>query len=80
MKEIRLIRSCTQGGQAPSEANASGGVWHPATQGNREALDTIARAGNQAYGEGTHWVLERQRKIPADAASKRPETRSPVRA
>ena len=66
MREIRLCRSCN-GRQDPMPEPPGGGVWHPDTPGNREALNTIAEAGNRAYGAGTHWISERsvsRRSVP----------------
>ena len=68
MREIRLCRSCN-GRQDPWPEPPGGGVWHPDTPGNREALNTIAEAGNRNYGAGTHWIVERtvsRRPVPAD--------------
>ena len=59
MREIRLCRSCS-GQRDPWPEPPGGGVWHPDTPGNREALETIAEAGNRTYGAGTHWIIERK--------------------
>ena len=35
------------------------GIWHPDTPENREALEAVRDAGNDTFGPGTHWIVER---------------------
>ena len=72
MREIRLCRSCN-GRQDPMPEPPGGGVWHPDTPGNREALNTIAEAGKRrATGkvlEGLFDFLEKRSErtaVPAE--------------
>jgi hypothetical protein len=37
-----------------------GGLWHPDTPENRRTLEQVMAAGNETYGEGSHWIEERE--------------------
>jgi hypothetical protein len=41
-------------------AHPGGGLGHPDTPENRRTLEQIIVAGNETYGEGTHWIEERE--------------------
>jgi hypothetical protein len=41
-------------------AHPGGGLGHPDTPENRRTLEQIMVAGNETYGEGTHWIEERE--------------------
>jgi hypothetical protein len=59
MKEIRLnwvsTRKTTEDGQ-PVER----GPWYPDTDASRRELGEILEAGLEVWGEGSHWILERE--------------------
>ncbi|CAN7751791.1 MULTISPECIES: hypothetical protein [unclassified Variovorax] len=40
--------------------NYGEGPWHLNTPENRWALEQVMAAGNETYGDGTHWVEERE--------------------
>jgi len=42
------------------EEPTNGGVWFPDTPETRRDLDIIVEEGNSAFGDGTHWLEERQ--------------------
>jgi hypothetical protein len=37
-----------------------GGTWCTDTPENRKTLETIEEAGNEVYGEFSHWIEERE--------------------
>ena len=41
-------------------AHPGGGLWHPDTFDNRRTLEHIMAAGNETYGDGTHWIEQRE--------------------
>jgi hypothetical protein len=38
----------------------TGGLWIPDNPINRELAERMVRAGDEVYGEGTHWLEERE--------------------
>jgi hypothetical protein len=58
MTEIQLRRSVGDGHSPPHKVGA--GLWHPNTPENRKTLETVRDAGNETFGDGTHWIVERQ--------------------
>lgn len=66
MKEIRL--RWTEGIANDDEqltvegvpAHPGGRLWCPDTSENRRTLEQVAAEGNEIYGEGTHWIEERE--------------------
>jgi hypothetical protein len=59
LKEIRLAWSIS-GRMSIIFVPINAGLWHPDNVENRANLEIIAEAGNFAYGEGTHWIEERE--------------------
>lgn len=59
MKEIRLCWSI-EGRKNQVGEPIHGGLWHPDTPETRHDLETIAQAGNETYGTGTHWIEARE--------------------
>ncbi|MBT2326300.1 hypothetical protein J7E62_28645 [Variovorax paradoxus] len=65
MKEIRLrwsdgiAKDDEQLTVVGVPVHPGGGLWHPDTPENRRALEQVMAAGNETYGEGTHWIEER---------------------
>lgn len=59
MTEIRICRSLPDKTSLPGEA-ADGGAWHPDSPNNREMLRIILESCLEIYGQGTHWVEERE--------------------
>jgi len=59
MTEIRLAWSI-QDRKDLTGRPVDGGLWHPDTPANREAITITMEAGNEAYGDGTHWIEERE--------------------
>jgi len=57
MKEIRV--RWRRGEFDEGGREVTGGLWHPATPVNREIAERIVRAGEEVYGEGSHWIEER---------------------
>ena len=58
-KEIRLLWMI-EGREGMDGMPAYSGLWHPDTPEHRRALQQVMRAGNVAYGQGTHWIEERE--------------------
>jgi hypothetical protein len=66
MKEIRL--RWTEGIAKDDEqltvegvpVHPGGGRWRPDTPENRWNLEQVVAEGNETYGEGTHWIEERE--------------------
>jgi hypothetical protein len=65
MKEIRLrwskgiVKDDEQLTVDGAPEYPGGGLWHPDTPENRWMLEQVMAAGNETYGEGTHWLEER---------------------
>ena len=57
MKEIRFCWSIIRR-YSISEIPIQGGLWHPDTPDNQRDLEVVMEAGNEQYGEGTHWIEE----------------------
>ena len=38
----------------------AGGVWFPDNEQNRRDLEIIVDSGNEACGDGTHWLESRE--------------------
>ncbi len=57
MIEIRLRWTK---GQSKETGTPGVGLWHPDTPENRETLRIVMWAGNETFGEGTHWIEERE--------------------
>lgn len=62
MKEIRLRWVAGKEHLAAESAprRASGGLWHPDTPENRQKLEEDMADGNETYGDGPHWIEERE--------------------
>ena len=66
MKEIRLRWSeglAKDDEQLTVEGvpvHAGNGLWHPETPENRWTLEQVMVAGNETYGDGTHWIEVRE--------------------
>jgi hypothetical protein len=66
MKEIRLgwsdgiARDDEQLTVEGVPVHVGGGLWRPDTPENRQAIEQAVAAGNETYGEGTHWIEERE--------------------
>ena len=58
MNEIQL-RWEVGSRQSPPEKSGAG-LWHPDTPENRVTLEAVRDAGNETYGDGTHWIAERR--------------------
>ncbi|MEJ8859874.1 hypothetical protein WKW79_35365 [Variovorax robiniae] len=58
MKEIRLCWSRCQFND--EGLPVTGGLWIPATPWNRELAERMRQAGNEVYGQHTHWIEERE--------------------
>jgi len=58
MKEIRLRWRGEISHHEYEERD--GGLWRPDTPENREHLETIMKACNEAYGPCSHWIEERE--------------------
>ena len=56
MIEIQL-RWLVGNPDAPTKSGV--GLWHPDTPDNREMLEAVRDAGNETFGAGTHWIVER---------------------
>lgn len=58
MTEIRICWTEVAGHtrSQPSE----GGLWIPETSKNRDELEAYVEAGNQGFGQGTHWIERRE--------------------
>jgi hypothetical protein len=41
-----------------------GRLWYPDTPESRRTLEQMMAAGNETYGEGTHWVEDRETSRP----------------
>jgi len=59
MKEIRLCWSIV-GRYSIGDVPIQGGLLHPETPHTRCDLEIVKKSGNEAYGEGTHWIEERE--------------------
>jgi len=59
MKEIRLAWSILGRTNHVREPTQNG-LWMWATEENHQELRVIADVGNEVYGEGTHWIEERE--------------------
>lgn len=57
MKETRVRWRRGQFDQEGREI--PGSLWHPDTPLNREMAGRVVRAGEEVYGEGSHWIEER---------------------
>lgn len=58
MNEIQLRWAVGDRDHPPEKSGA--GIWHPDTSENRQTLEAVRDAGNEVYGDGTHWIVERQ--------------------
>jgi hypothetical protein len=56
------IRVAWQFGLHENQAGepTAGGVWFPDNEQNRRELEIIVDAGNEACGDGTHWLETRE--------------------
>lgn len=59
MTEIRVCWSI-EGREDLIGRPIQGGLWSPDTPDTRQAYEIIVEEGNRAYGEGTHWMEERE--------------------
>ena len=59
MKEIRLCWSII-GRESLVGEPIQGGLWHPETDETRHDLEIVRDCGNEQYGDGTHWIEERE--------------------
>lgn len=59
MKEIRLCWSVIGRTNQAGEP-IQGGLWHPKTEQTLRDLMIVMESGNKVYGEGTHWIEERE--------------------
>jgi hypothetical protein len=59
MKEIRLCWSVAGRTNQDGEP-IQGGLWHPITDENMRDLEIVRAVGDEVYGEGTHWIEERE--------------------
>ena len=59
MREIRLCWSI-EGRENIVNEPIQGGLWMPMNEENANALQIICEEGNNAYGDGTHWIEERE--------------------
>ena len=59
---MREIRAAWLFGLQENEAGEplAGGIWFPDTPQSRRDMEIIVEAGNEAAGEGTHWLEERE--------------------
>ena len=62
MREIRLRWVAGEEHIAAESAprRPCGGLWHPDTPENREALQKIVETAIETYGPGSHWLEERE--------------------
>jgi len=62
MQEIRLrwSKGIERKLSDPIERTQGAGLWFPDNPENRSLLETIRECGVNAFGEGTHWIEERQ--------------------
>lgn len=70
MKEIRLCTTVAEvAGETPQP-----GSWTLETPPMREAFEVLVKAGNERYGQGTHWMEERHVRAgwPFKASSRPP--------
>jgi hypothetical protein len=58
VKEIRVRWSRQQFDEDGHEI--TGSLWHPDTPINRELAQRVVEAGEEAYGQGSHWLEERE--------------------
>lgn len=56
MKEIQLRWMVSRGAMR----KRGFGIWHPDTPDNRKTLEAVRDAGNETFGDGTHWIVERE--------------------
>ena len=59
MNEIRLCWLSTRKTVGDSEP-VEYGAWFLDTKGTRQKLVKLVEAGSEAWGEGTHWIQERE--------------------
>lgn len=59
MIEIRL-RWNVVGRTNLADELIGGGTWCPDIPENRKDLEIIMQSGNEVYGEGSHWIEERE--------------------
>lgn len=59
MHEIRLCWNVV-GRMNIIDEPIQAGLWMPDTAENRHDLEVIAESGNEVYGDGSHWIEERQ--------------------
>lgn len=58
MKEVRVRWRRGQFDEHGHEV--TGRLWHPDTPIHRELAERMVRAGEEVYGEGSHWIEERE--------------------
>ena len=58
MKEIRLMWQSTS--EEGAETSRGSTPWHPDSPEWRDMLTTLAEAGTDVFGQGTHWLEERE--------------------
>ncbi|WP_213957960.1 MULTISPECIES: hypothetical protein [unclassified Variovorax] len=58
MMEIRVRWSRAQFDEDGQPVTS--GLWIPDNPINRELAERMVRAGDEVYGEGTHWLEERE--------------------
>jgi hypothetical protein len=68
MTQIRICWQSRTGGD-DDEAATTGGAWFADTEANRRDLESVAHAGNEVSGAGTHWIEERDVCLPSDHAA-----------
>jgi hypothetical protein len=58
MTEIRICWS--KAVSLTKLSGSEGGLWLPETPKNLEELEAYVEAGNQGFGQGTHWIERRE--------------------
>ncbi len=59
MREIRLCWVSTIN-SGPFREPLEFGVWCPDDETSRSEIEHIVDTGNQVWGEGSHWIQERE--------------------
>lgn len=57
MTEIQLRWLVVDDSGEPRKSGV--GLWLPESPENRETLELVRDAGNETFGDGTHWIVER---------------------
>lgn len=62
MQEIRLrwSKGIERDPLDPVERTQGAGLWFPDTPENRAMVESVRSVAEATFGEGTHWIEERQ--------------------